>query len=216
MNTGTVIALGIGFLIIINMGKNLFNSAVSFVQDTAADTLVGGFLGLRTTEASKAADWIKKRLWLRNDYADWLLRHLKVTDYNLNILGQAQVEHIANEIIQAKTTIFNQETIDNLVQWGISIVPSPNGVSDIAEDHPQDVVDAIAQIQNQVHAMQVAEAYYLRTKKNLSIGLQWLPNEQMLAIYGHLAPLPTGIAKKPNNPITHPLTSLPKPPNIKV
>lgn len=173
-----------GFLLVVYL---LFRKAKDNLQNAAADTLIGGtFLGVRSVEAASAAEWIKTRKWLTKAYRNWLLEHYNITQYSFNLLQESDAEDIAKEIVQANTVIFGNSAFDTFIAWGLENVGQPI-------DHPDDVITAVSRINNQVQALQVVEWYYLKTGKNLSAGLQWLPDAAITIVYNHLKELPTGV-----------------------
>lgn len=201
MNFQFLLLIGVIALV----AKNIFGQAGDFVRNTAADTILGNdILGIRSVEGKKAADWIRNCLWLRQDYRTWLLSNYRVSDYKLDLLGANVAEDIAHNIIQANFVIFGEGMIDKLVELGLAEVGHP-------QDHPDMVVQAVSRINNQIQALEVQDYYYQITHKNLSAGLQWLPDTYMIDIYDHLKSLPTGMAKRLSNGKFQSLSSLPIP-----
>lgn len=205
MNGSTIIWIVLLGVFAVSFAKGIVGGVKGFVQDTAADTELGAFLGLRTQDASKAATWIKNCLWLRKDYREWLILTFPLNQYTLTVGGVYEDEDIANEIIQSNAIIFGRKIIDNLIGMGLDIVIG----SDTYEDNPDRAIAAIIRIKTQVQALEVEDFYYKKTGKNLSAGLQWLPNEQMIMAYSHFVALPTGATRKSDGKV---LTSFPKPP----
>lgn len=196
MNNGIYIFLAIAAYMVYTAQKKVVE-VKDFIIDTTANTIVGEFIGARTVEAAEAAKWVKSQLWLMKAYHSWLLdpsnRYLE--KYNLNILGAYAATDIADSIIDANRVLL----------FNIADIPANIG------DDPEQAVNAIGRIANQVQALEVTAYFYEKTGKNLGAGLQWLPNTAMVEVANHLKNIPTGAFDKSTG---KQLSTLPKPNNI--
>jgi hypothetical protein len=207
MNAGTLLI----FAGLLFAAWKLFGSAKNSLQDLAADNLPGSdILGVRSVGAGRAANWVRSRPWLTKSYRDWavnwFLTRSDASAYRLDRLGDIVAADIAKDIIRANTVIFGEGVLDRLINRGLAAVGSSH------QDNPDAVVSALRRIKNQVQALEVAEWYYVELYaaigegKNLSKGLQWLPDAEMIQAYEHLKNLPTGVFKNGAE-----LSKLPKP-----
>ncbi len=179
----------VGLVILGAIVYSIVNKAGYVFQETIADTIIGDLTGTRTVDASNASKWIKSCLWLRKDYREWLLspEFQFLSKYRLDILGAQAAEDIAKDIIDSNFKIFDNATIESMsnfiLQYGLH-VDNP--------DEPIQAISAISRIKNQVQALEVTHYYWAITGKNLSAGLQWLPDQQMVEAADWFKSLPTG------------------------
>lgn len=198
MKNGLIILLFVGAI----AAWKYFGKVKNQFQDYAADTFLGGVVNLRTNEAQLGVTFLKKTLWLNHVYYNWLLSNFKVNEYILDLLPVNEAHDIAHEIIQSNFIIFDNSTVDRLLQMGLSAV-------NVNVDQPNRAVDAVLRINNQVQALQVVDRYYTLTGKNLGASLaHWIPNELITPIYNHLRNLPTGARLKTTGAM---LAKLPSP-----
>lgn len=200
-NGGNILLFGIIAIVI----ANAFKRAGENFRDQFASVLPG-FLGVRSVKASEAATWVKNCMWLQNDYRDFLLKKFYGSSaYRLDMMGTNSAYDVAENIIEANVVIFGEGVADRIVNLGLSAIGKG--------DRPEYVVEAIRRVKNQVQALEVVGFYYTLTYrisgqgKNLSAGLQWLPDQYIIEVYEHLKSLPTGVFSSDGRQ----MSNLPKP-----
>lgn len=206
-NNKTILFIG-GIALIFWLAFSKLRQVGQDIQDYAADTFVGQMVGLTTNEGTKAKEFLTKTLWLNHNYYNWLTDHFNVTNYNFSMLPVEVVNDIVNDIIDSNYVIFDQSTLDRILQFGLQFSPVQ-----LPPDKPAQCVAAFNRVSNQIQALQVVDRYYTITQKNLGSALaHWLPNDYMVQVWNHLKDFRTGVFKKNANGTSGAeLSQLPKP-----
>lgn len=182
------LAIGAGIFLLL---RYAFNSVKNAGQDAIASTILGSTI-TRSVAGQAAAQEILNMKCLSNDYRKKAL----APDFHLfelyNVDGFPTDEEpamLAGMIIDSNYRIFSSDTLDNLVAFGLKPLLG-------AIDNPTKLMDAFSAIKTQVQALQVNFWYFSRTGKDLSKGVQWLPDSYIITLADYLKKLPVGLENK--------------------
>jgi hypothetical protein len=189
MNAGGIIALFVGGAIAV---KYLVGAASDAGRDRIADTILGTANIVRSAEGKKAAKAILNMKCLSNEYRKKILSpdfHL-FDLYNVDAFPtDEEPSRLADMIVDSNYRIFPNDILDNLAALGLKPLLG-------AIDNPTKLMDAFSAVKTQVQCSQVNFWYFAKTKKDLAIGVQWLPDSYIIELSRYLSNLPVGLESK--------------------
>lgn len=182
------LAIGAGIILLL---RYAFNQIKGGIQDATSKTILGSTI-TRSVEGEKNAGSVMEMRCLSNAYRNKILSpefHLFEL-YNVDSFpDDTEPAMLAGMIIDSNYRIFSNDTLDNLAAWGLAPILG-------AIDNPTKLMDAFSAIKTQVQALQVNFWYFSRTGKDLSKGVQWLPDSYMIQLGQYLEKLPVGLENK--------------------
>lgn len=186
MNAGGIIALLVGGAI---AAKYLIGAAGDAGRDKLSETILGTANIVRSAAGKTAALSILDMKCLSNSYRNKIL----APDYHLFDLYNVdsfptdeEPSELAKMIIDSNYRIFSNDVLDNLVAFGLKPI-----IGSI--DNPTKLMDAFSAVKTQVQCLQVNFWYFARTGKDLSVGVQWLPDSYIVELRSYLSKLPVGL-----------------------
>jgi hypothetical protein len=173
MNTKNLVTYGLIAVIAFFIIKEVLKSIKGSVKDTIGGSTIGDMLGINTEASGTAAANLLALKYLTEGYFQAASNKYNNANYQLIAVNYEEAAQIADNLINA----------DSWMPFGIN-------------DKNTMALTEIRKIQNMVQALQVAHIYYVRTGKDLNIGLQFLNNQTIVLANDWLAKLPTGVIDK--------------------
>ncbi len=169
----------------INEGLNNLHDGI---QNGVGNTTFGDFIGVRTTQAEAAGETLMRLPYLKNGFAEQAFEKYAAhfnSGYSIpNYWDTTLANNIAQRVINAHSRV----PLAN-------IIPTAFVLEQFLNDSKK-AADELLKIQNQVEAAQVTIAYHSDSRtngKNLSDGIQWLDNADLVRVADHLKSIPTGV-----------------------
>lgn len=153
--------------------RSFLNSIRNAGANVINDTPVAIFTEVRTTDAIKAIEGIKKLKYLTESFYVKAEQIFNTAAYDLDYMGTTQSNEIAKEIGDADSWL-------------------PTRIF----DNSAKALTAILKIKNQVQAAEVTHSYFMWFQDDLGKSLGFMDNRSVIIAYEHLKSLPTGVRDK--------------------